>query len=125
MRPQVPPRFRTIAIKDRDDDTVWAVMAEPDGDFIKLVSPPPQGFRGEVFEAFSGPWIESTVGPLRLFVRGGALGYDRPPFKVLTRPVFAPERVRAHPRRDVFFRVVSPADFASSGVLSYLTGDVL
>jgi len=125
-RPDIPPIFRTIAMKDRDDPaTVWMLQAEPDGDYIKLVTPLPPRFYGQVFEPFDGPWIGDVTRPVRLFVRGGALGYDVPSVKVLTRPAYAPERHRAR-RGDVFFEVVLPDDFFSGeGVLSYLTGDVV
>lgn len=44
---------------DRGTGDVWALLSDPEGERIRLVSPPPPGFRGHVYEAFSGPTLSA------------------------------------------------------------------
>lgn len=106
---------------DRGTGVVWALLNAPDTEHIKLVSPPPSAFRGEAYGAYEGPWIDTGTESIRLLVRDGALGYDRPGFRVRSRPIFAPDRVQAS-TKNIFYRVVVPEGFQFGDALAYLIG---
>lgn len=118
----MPPRFFTIALTDRDTGEVWALLNEPTSEHIKIVSPPPSGFRGHTFEAFGGPRLLIQEGEtVQLLIRGGNLGYEIADNIVRQRPVFAPDQVRAKPSA-TFFEVTLPDGFdPRTGVLAYET----
>lgn len=107
---------------DRGTGDVWALLSDPEGERIRLVSPPPPGFRGHVYEAFSGPTLSAGgYPPVRLFVRDGGLGFEVYDHRVQTRPIYAPERVRAR-FTDTFYEVVVPEGFnPSTDALAYET----
>lgn len=66
----------TFGMTDRDDGSVWFVVADPATERLKLTTEQPYENRIEphIHSPFGGPMVGDTG--LRIFVRGGLLGFE-------------------------------------------------
>ena len=69
----VPPRPGSVGLTDRADGTVYFVSFS--GDFITLQTLPSK-WGDHTYEAGAGPFVQTPIGPIRLLVRDGRLGYE-------------------------------------------------
>lgn len=116
---EIPVRLRGIALTDRGDGTVYALQNDG-ANHIKIVSPLPTGFRGDTYEAYAGPVLSDGPFDVRLLIRDGHLGYEPIEYTVGSRPVLAPNKVRAR-HTDTLYQLRIPDGFAIGDVLAYET----
>lgn len=75
---QIPPLPPRHILTDRDDGTLWLLSHNADFDHVAITdSFTAEPGRDLVWGPIDGPWVYLTGTPLRLFVRGQRLGYER------------------------------------------------